>query len=135
MPERAVAAFAYHDVTDDPPDSGFRGPGALPFKLGWSAFRQHLDAMAGAPRKPLLIRSRRSASHVAVDVRDQGTGLVDPEKIFEPFVSTKETGMGMGLAICRSTIEAHGGGIWVVPNEGPGVTFSFSLPIETSDAT
>ncbi len=55
MPERAVAAFAYHDVTDDPPDSGFRGPGALPFKLGWSAFRQHLDAMAGASIPPQLV--------------------------------------------------------------------------------
>src|SRR5438034_4683044 len=57
MPERAVAAFAYHDVTDDPPDSGFRGPGALPFKLGWSAFRQHLDAMAGASIAPQLVTS------------------------------------------------------------------------------
>jgi signal transduction histidine kinase len=60
---------------------------------------------------------------------------VDPEKIFEPFVSTKETGMGMGLTICRSIIEAHAGDIRVGHNEGPGVTFSFSLPIEASDAT
>jgi PAS domain S-box-containing protein len=97
--------------------------------------RNAIEAMAGAPRKPLLIRSRRSAGHVVVDVRDQGTGLVDPEKIFEPFVSTKETGMGMGLTICRSIIEAHAGDIRVVHNEGPGVTFSFSLPIEASDAT
>ena len=97
--------------------------------------RNAIEAMAGAPRKPLLIRSRRSASHVTVEVRDQGTGLVDPEKIFEPFVSTKETGMGMGLTICRSIVEAHAGDIRVVHNEGPGVTFSFSLPSEASDAT
>jgi C4-dicarboxylate-specific signal transduction histidine kinase len=97
--------------------------------------RNAIEAMAGARRKPLLIRSRRSASHVVVDVRDQGTGLVDPEKIFEPFVSTKGTGMGMGLTICRSIIEAHGGDIRVMHNEGPGVTFSFSLPLEASDAT
>jgi len=97
--------------------------------------RNAIEAMAGARRKPLLIRSRRRAGHVVVDVRDRGTGLVDPEKIFEPFVSTKETGMGMGLTICRSIIEAHGGDIRVVHNEGPGATFSFSLPINVSDAT
>jgi PAS domain S-box-containing protein len=97
--------------------------------------RNAIEAMVGAPRKPLLIRSRRSAGHVAVDVRDQGAGLVDPEKIFEPFVSTKETGMGMGLTICRSIIEAHAGDIRVVHNDGPGVTFSFSLPIDASEAT
>jgi len=96
--------------------------------------RNAIEAMAEAPRKPLAIRSRRSASHVVVDVRDEGTGLVDPGKIFEPFVSTKPTGMGMGLPICRSIVEAHGGGIWVVRNEGPGVTFSFSLPIEAAKA-
>ena len=97
--------------------------------------RNAIEAMAGAQRKPLLIRSRRSEGHVTVDVRDQGTGLVDPEKIFEPFVSTKKTGMGMGLTICRSIIEAHAGDIRVVHNEGPGVTFSFSLPLNASDAT
>jgi two-component system sensor kinase FixL len=97
--------------------------------------RNAIEAMAGAPRKPLLIRSRRSASHVTVDVRDRGTGLVDPAKVFEPFVSTKKTGMGIGLTICRSIIEAHGGNIWATHHEGPGATFSFSLPTEASDAT
>jgi len=97
--------------------------------------RNAIEAMVKARRKPLLIRSRRSAGHVAVDVRDQGTGFVDPEKIFEPFVSTKETGMGMGLTICRSIIEAHAGDIRALHNAGPGVTFSFSLPINASDAT
>ena len=97
--------------------------------------RNAIEAMAQAPRKSLLIRSRRSEGRVVVDVRDQGTGLVDPEKIFEPFVSTKATGMGMGLTICRSIIEAHRGSIWVLRNEGPGVTFSFSLPLEASEAT
>jgi PAS domain S-box-containing protein len=97
--------------------------------------RNAIEAMAGAQRKRLLVRSRRSATHVLLDVRDQGTGLVDPEKVFEPFVSTKETGMGMGLTICRSIIEAHGGNIWATHHEGPGATFSFSLPIDASEAT
>jgi PAS domain S-box-containing protein len=86
-------------------------------------------------KKSLLIRSRRDGDNVAVDVQDEGTGLANLEKIFEPFATTKETGMGMGLAICRSIVEAHAGRIWVVRNEVRGVTFSFSLPVKTSDAT
>jgi signal transduction histidine kinase len=84
---------------------------------------------------PLLIRSRRDEYNVVVDVQDEGIGLANPETIFEPFTTTKETGMGMGLAICQSIVEAHAGRIWVVRNEVRGVTFSFSLPTETSDAT
>ena len=99
--------------------------------------RNAIEALAATTErpKPLLIRSRRKGDNVVVDVQDHGTGLADLEKIFEPFITTKQTGMGMGLAICRSIIEVHAGDIWVVRNEGPGVTFSFSLPIEASDAT
>jgi signal transduction histidine kinase len=85
--------------------------------------------------KSLVIRSRRDGENVVVEVQDHGTGLADIERIFEPFVTTKETGMGMGLAICRSIVESHAGRIWVVRNEDQGVTFSFSLPITSSDAT
>jgi PAS domain S-box-containing protein len=85
--------------------------------------------------KPLLIRSRRDGDNVVVDVQDEGMGPANLETIFEPFTTTKETGMGMGLAICRSIVEAHAGRIWVVRNEIRGVTFSFSLPTEPSDAT
>ena len=55
--------------------------------------------------------------------------------IFTPFYTTKSQGMGMGLAISRSIVEAHGGQLWVVPNDGPGVTFEFVLPVETAGAT
>jgi PAS domain S-box-containing protein len=85
--------------------------------------------------KSLVIRSRRDGDNVVVEVQDHGTGLADIERIFEPFVTTKETGMGMGLAICRSIVESHAGRIWVVRNEDQGVTFSFSLTITSSDAT
>jgi two-component system, LuxR family, sensor kinase FixL len=77
-----------------------------------------------------MIRSRRDADHVVIDVEDRGTGRVNFDKIFEPFFTTKKTGMGMGLAICRSIVEAHTGQIWAVRNVSRGVTFSFSLPIE-----
>jgi signal transduction histidine kinase len=82
-------------------------------------------------KQSLLIRSRRDGDNVVVDIQDEGMGLADLEKIFEPFATTKETGMGMGLAICRSIVESHAGRIWVVRNEVRGVTFSFSLPAGT----
>jgi signal transduction histidine kinase len=64
-----------------------------------------------------------------IRVRDCGVGLrpVDRERLFEAFYTTKPNGMGMGLAISRSIIEAHGGRMWVEPNPGPGATFAFTL--------
>jgi len=67
---------------------------------------------------------------VSVSVQDAGTGLDRDlqELMFEPFYTTKKTGMGMGLSISRSIVEAHGGRIWGKNNAGPGATFSFTLP-------
>jgi PAS domain S-box-containing protein len=92
--------------------------------------RNAIEALVPTTERPksLVIRSRRDGDNVVVDVQDHGPGLADLEKIFEPFATTKETGMGMGLAICRSIVESHAGRIWVVRNEVRGVTFSFSLP-------
>jgi len=83
--------------------------------------------------KKLHVRSRRQgAEMVLIEVRDHGTGLKDPEKIFEAFFTTKKTGMGMGLAICRSIIDAHGGRLWAAPTNGPGATICFTLPLQAS---
>ncbi len=81
-------------------------------------------------RRQLAILSANDDSGVRVEVRDCGPG-VDPdgvERIFEPFYTTKPDGIGMGLWICRSIIEAHGGRLWVTPNPPRGAAFQFSLP-------
>ena len=99
--------------------------------------RNAIEALSVTAERPksLLIRSRCDGHNVVVDVQDEGVGAADLEKVFEPFTTTKETGMGMGLAICRSIVESHGGRIWGVRNEVRGVTFSFSLPTGKSDGT
>jgi signal transduction histidine kinase len=63
-------------------------------------------------------------------VQDAGVGF-DPQtaaKLFQAFYTTKNDGMGIGLSVSRSIIESHHGRLWVTPNDGPGATFSFSIP-------
>ena len=66
-----------------------------------------------------------------VAVQDSGPGLTPEsiDRLFDPFYTTKPSGMGMGLSICRSIVEAHGGRIWATPNVGPGITVQFTVPI------
>ena len=68
---------------------------------------------------------------MVVAVKDSGPGLAPDslERIFKPFYSTKPDGMGMGLAICRSIVEAHGGRLWVEANEPRGAVFRVILPM------
>lgn len=90
-----------------------------------------IEAMAGLINAhKLLIRSRQhDADQVVVAVTDIGVGI-DPNtanKLFDAFFTTKSNGMGMGLSICRSIIEAHEGCLWASRNSGPGTTFQFTL--------
>jgi PAS domain S-box-containing protein len=91
-----------------------------------------LEAMgANEGPKELLIRTGKiEPSGVLVAVQDSGPGLeaVMLERVFEPFYTTKPTGLGLGLSICRSIIEAHGGRLWASSNERHGATFQFTLP-------
>ena len=98
--------------------------------------RNAIEAVATMEKgnRKVLMRSRREGDSVVIEVQDQGAGASDLERVFEPFMTTKTTGMGMGLAICRSIIEAHDGDIWGVRNAGAGVTFGFSLPVGHSEA-
>jgi signal transduction histidine kinase len=91
-----------------------------------------MAAVTDAPRK-LLVRSHlHEADQVIVAVRDLGSGIDadNADKLFNPFFTTKPNGMGMGLSICRSIIEAHGGRVWASRNIGPGTTFQFALTAE-----
>jgi len=82
-------------------------------------------------QKVLSIVSRREGAAILIEIRDTGCGLVNPASIFDAFFTTKDSGMGMGLAICRSIIEAHGGRLWASQNDGTGTTFRFTLPLQT----
>jgi PAS domain S-box-containing protein len=91
-----------------------------------------MDPVTDHPKR-LFIRSiQQPDDTVLVEIRDSGVGLKDPDTVFEAFVTTKENGMGMGLAICRSIVQAHNGRLWAASGEGPGATFCFTLPLQLS---
>jgi signal transduction histidine kinase len=92
-----------------------------------------VEAMSdiGEATRELLISSGKAESGgVLVTVRDSGPGLAPAtlERAFESFYTTKPGGLGLGLSICRSIIEAHGGRLWVSPNVPHGATFQFTVP-------
>ncbi len=94
--------------------------------------RNALEAMAGLERRELRLTTELdNDDFVAVTVADTGPGLSDEvaSKLFQPFVTTKSDGMGIGLSICRSIVEAHGGRMTATPNPGGGVMFRFQLPV------
>ncbi|MFK4509170.1 PAS domain S-box protein [Bradyrhizobium daqingense] len=94
-------------------------------------FRNALEAMAQSPRHELVVANRRVADDmIEIEVSDTGSGFqgdVIPN-LFQTFFTTKETGMGVGLSISRSIIEAHGGRMWAESNASGGATFRFTLP-------
>ncbi|MCC8938988.1 PAS domain-containing protein [Bradyrhizobium sp. Arg68] len=97
--------------------------------------RNGFDAMDSTPDDRVLgIRVRRHGDLIQTEISDRGAGVEFPDKIFEAFFTTKENGMGMGLAICRSIIESHGGRLWAEENEPHGARFIFTLPQEVKTA-
>lgn len=97
--------------------------------------RNALEAMdLAADRGMLQLSVRRDSERIYTEISDTGPGVEDPERIFEPFYTTKGQGMGMGLAICRSIVEAHGGRLWVEKNDPTGAKFIFDLPVEGQEA-
>lgn len=89
-----------------------------------------MEAMEGGPREPrLIIRATADRREMLIQVIDNGPGVDDPENIFEPFISTKTKGMGIGLAVSRSIIEAHEGQLWAENNPDFGARFALRLPL------
>ena len=83
-------------------------------------------------QRQIVVMLTNEGSSARIEVRDRGTGIQDPSNIFSPFFTTKADGMGMGLSISRSIVEAHGGRIEARNNEDGGATFSLSLPMQVA---
>jgi two-component system sensor kinase FixL len=100
-------------------------------QVALNLMRNAVDAMAGSPRRDLTVTIAPADDEMAlVSVADTGPGISPKvaDQLFQPFVTTKRTGMGVGLSISRTIIEAHGGRIWVEQNKGGGAVFRFTLP-------
>jgi two-component system, LuxR family, sensor kinase FixL len=100
-------------------------------------FRNALEAMAQTPQRELTASNTKAADDmIEVEVSDTGSGFHDDVKsnLFQTFFTTKETGMGVGLSISRSIVEAHGGRMWAEANSSGGATFRFTLPAASSES-
>jgi signal transduction histidine kinase len=88
--------------------------------------------------RKLVIRTERDKQdRVRLSVRDTGVGFEAQvaDRLFDAFYTTKSGGMGIGLSVSRSIIESHKGRLWAIPNDGPGATFSFSIPCGPENVT
>ncbi|MGD2215293.1 MAG: ATP-binding protein, partial [Gemmatimonadales bacterium] len=95
--------------------------------------RNGIDAMENVDPadKKLIVRTRQLDNRLQISITDHGCGLPEgaEHKLFQPFFTTKTSGMGMGLSISRSIVQSHGGNMTFEPNADRGVTFSFTLPL------
>jgi signal transduction histidine kinase len=99
-----------------------------------------IDAMQSIAdrRRELVVRSEQDeAGQALIGVSDCGVGIAteNADRLFNPFFTTKSSGMGMGLSICRSIIESHGGRLWATENLPHGTTFQFTLPMGAETAS
>jgi PAS domain S-box-containing protein len=94
------------------------------------------EALEGQQVAPLVVlRARTDSNGMLIQVIDNGPGVADPDRIFDSFMTTKEKGMGIGLAVSRTIVEAHGGRLWAENNKTGGATFNVTLPLSNSNPT
>ena len=98
---------------------------------------QAMSSVSEGPRALLVSTARTEPDSICVEVRDSGPGLAPEvlERLFEPFYTTKPNGLGLGLSICRSIVEAHGGHLWANANMPRGAVFSFTVPADPGSAS
>ncbi len=97
--------------------------------------RNAMEAMLDSPTRALMITASAEQGFVTVSVEDSGSGVSETlaPQLFQPFITSKQTGMGIGLSICRTIVEAHGGRIWFEPGTDGGTIFRFTLPLAEVD--
>jgi signal transduction histidine kinase len=141
-----VLTFAHHEVLSSDVALRVEYASALPLILAEKVQLQQvilnlvlngIEAMQSTTDRPreLTIRSEQDGTRqVRITVADCGAGFSadGAERIFQAFYTTKPSGMGMGLSICRSIIELHGGRIWVAPNVPHGAIIQFTLPLQAA---
>jgi signal transduction histidine kinase len=96
-----------------------------------------MQSVTDRPRELVIRSSQDETQQVLVGVTDCGVGISaeNADRLFNPFFTTKSGGMGMGLSICRSIMEAHGGLLWATANIAHGATFQFTLPVNADTAS
>ena len=119
-----------HKVPENLPDV-FADP-ILIEQVLLNLLKNGLESMEHSAVETLVVAVTLHDNQIEVAVTDRGHGLSDPERLFEPFFSTKTEGLGMGLNICRTIIESHHGRLWAVSNPEGGTTFRFTLPCVSS---
>ena len=95
-----------------------------------------IEALEGQQVVPLVVlRAAADSNRMLIQVIDNGPGVDDPDRIFDAFMTTKEKGMGIGLAVSRTIVEAHGGQLWAENNNAGGATFNVALPLSPAGST
>jgi hypothetical protein len=102
----------------------------------FNLLRNALEAVATQPSPPaadaVAVQIDDDADGVTIAVSDRGPGIAEPSRLFQAFYTTKSEGMGLGLAICRTVVESHGGRLWAEANPGGGARLCFRLPASIS---
>jgi PAS domain S-box-containing protein len=146
---REVIALVQRELTNHRVSLRMESAPALPMILGDRVQLQQvlinlvmngIEAMqpvTDRPRELVIRSSQHENSEVIVSVTDYGVGISaeNADRLFNPFFTTKDSGMGMGLSICRSIMEAHGGQLWATANAPHGATFQFTLPVNANPAS